>query len=179
MFFRLLFCLSYGQYHLSVEENIGLSRSSFDLEKLAEAAKKGGLDSVIAKLPSGSESMLGKEFGGTSLSGGEWQKVAKSRAFFRDASILILDEPTAALDPKSEHEVFQKLAENTENKTTFFITHRLGSVRMADRILVLKNGCLIEEGKHNELVSNRGEYANLFSLQAERYILKEASCELV
>ena len=129
--------------------------------------------------------MLGKEFGGTSLSGGEWQKLAMSRAFFRDSNILILDEPTAALDPKSEHEVFQKFAENTENKTTFFITHRLGSVRMADWILVLKNGELIQEGTHEELLAKKdGEYAYLFSLQADRYAvksmedvcLKEASC---
>lgn len=163
----------FGQYHLSAKENIGISRSSFDLEEIAEAAKKGGFDSVVAKLPSGFESMLGKEFGGTSLSGGEWQKIAMSRAFFRDANILILDEPTAALDPKSEHEVFQKFAENTENKTTFFITHRLGSVRMADWILVLKNGELIEEGTHEELLAKRdGEYAYLFSLQADRYAVK-------
>lgn len=145
----------FGQYHLSAKENIGISRSSFDLKGIAEAAKKGGFDSVVAKLPSGFESMLGKEFGGTSLSGGEWQKIAMSRAFFRDANILILDEPTASLDPKSEHEVFQKFAENTEGKTTFFITHRLGSVRMADWVLVLKNGELIEEGTHEELLSKK------------------------
>lgn len=161
----------FGQYHLSAKENIGISRSSFDLEEIAEAAKRGGFDSVVEKLPRGFESMLGKEFGGTSLSGGEWQKIAMSRAFFRDtAKLLILDEPTSALDPKSEHEVFQKFAENTENKTTLFITHRLGSVRMADWILVLKNGKLIEEGTHEQLFSKNGEYANLFSLQANRYI---------
>ncbi len=167
----------FGQYHFSAKENIGISRSSFDLGEITEAAKKGGFDSVAAKLPKGFESMLGKEFGGTSLSGGEWQKIAMSRAFFRDANILILDEPTAALDPKSEHEVFQKFAENTENKTTFFITHRLGSVRMADWILVLKNGELIEEGTHEELLSKRdGEYAYLFSLQADRYAENLRKC---
>ena len=122
----------FGQYHLSAKENIGLSLSSFELDEIVDAAKKGGFDSVVTKLPNGFESMLGKEFGGTSLSGGEWQKIAMSRAFFRTASILILDEPTAALDPKSEHDVFQRFAENTDGKTTFFITHRLGSVRMAD-----------------------------------------------
>lgn len=170
----------FGQYHLSAKENIGISRSSFDLEEIAEAAKKGGFDSVVNKLPSGFESMLGKEFGGTSLSGGEWQKLAMSRAFFRDANILILDEPTAALDPKSEHEVFQKFAENTENKTTFFITHRLGSVRMADWILVLKNGELIEKGTHAELLAKKnGEYAHLFSLQADHYTVKPVSEVLV
>lgn len=164
----------FGQYHLTAKENIGISRSFFDIDEITEAAKKGGFDTVAAKLPSGFESMLGKEFGGTSLSGGEWQKIAMSRAFFRDANILILDEPTAALDPKSENEVFQKFAENTENKTTFFITHRLGSVRMADWVIVLKNGELIEEGTHEELHSKKnGEYAYLFSLQADRYATKQ------
>jgi ATP-binding cassette, subfamily B, bacterial len=163
----------FGQYHLSAKENIGISRSSFDLKDIAHAAKQGGFDAVAEKLPQGFDSLLGKEFGGTSLSSGEWQKLAMSRAFFRNANILILDEPTAALDPKSEHEVFQKFSENTENKTTFFITHRLGSVRMADWILVLKNGKLIEEGHHEELVSKKeGEYAYLFSLQASRYSYK-------
>ena len=110
----------FGQYCLSAKENIGISRSSFNPEEIFHAAKKGGFDSVVSRLPNGLDSMLGKEFGGTSLSGGEWQKLAMSRAFFREAHILILDEPTASLDPKSEHEVFQKFSENIENKTTFF-----------------------------------------------------------
>jgi ABC-type multidrug transport system fused ATPase/permease subunit len=160
----------FGQYHLSAKENIGISRSSFESDEILEAAKRGGFDSVIAKLPQGLDSMLGKEFGGTSLSGGEWQKLAMSRAFLRDASILMLDEPTSALDPQSENEVFQRFAENTENKTTFFITHRLGSVRMADHILVLKNGQLIEEGDHDLLMAEQGEYAKLFKIQADRYL---------
>lgn len=165
----------FGKYSLSAKENIGISRSSFNLDEIAHAAKKGGFDSVISKLPKGIDSMLGKEFGGTSLSGGEWQKLAMSRAFYREANILILDEPTAALDPKSEHSVFQTFAENTANKTTFFITHRLGSVRLADRILVLKNGRLIEEGSHDVLISNKdSEYAYLFSLQAARYANQDA-----
>ncbi len=164
----------FGQYHLSAKDNIGISRSSFCIEEIIHAAQKGGFDSVVSRLPQGFDSLLGKEFGGTSLSGGEWQKIAMSRAFLREAEILILDEPTAALDPKSEHEVFQKFAENADNKMTFFITHRLGSVRMANCILVLKNGELIEEGSHEELMAKKGgEYAHLFSLQASRYALKE------
>lgn len=172
-------CLSvifqdFGQYHMSAKENIGISRSNFDIDEILNAAKKGGFDSVISKLPDGIDSMLGKEFGGTSLSVGEWQKLAMSRAFFRNANLLILDEPTASLDPKSEHEVFERFAMNTENKTTFFITHRLGSVKMADWVLVIKDGCLIEEGSHNGLLSNEiSEYAQLFSLQASRYAVKE------
>lgn len=162
----------FGHYHLSVKENIGISRSSFHLEEIAEAAKKGGFDSVVSKLPEGFDALLGKEFGGTSLSGGEWQKLAMSRAFFRNTPILILDEPTAALDPKSEHDVFQKFAENVEGKTALFITHRLGSVKMADHILVLKNGELIEEGSHGKLIAKeKGEYAHLFSLQASQYAM--------
>jgi ATP-binding cassette subfamily B protein len=163
----------FGQYHLSAKDNIGISRSYFDSDEILNAAKKGGFDKVLYKLPNGLESMLGNEFGGTSLSGGEWQKLAMSRAFFRDANILILDEPTSSLDPQSEHDVFQKFSENTENKTTFFITHRLGSVQMADWILVLKNGCLIEEGTHQDLLHRSGEYSRLFSLQASRYITEE------
>lgn len=161
----------FGHYHFSAKDNIGISRPAFSSKDIALAAKKGGFDSVVSKLPNGYDSLLGKEFGGTALSGGEWQKVALSRAFLRDASILILDEPTASLDPKSEHDVFQKFGENTESKTTFYITHRLGSVKMADRILVLKNGELIEEGRHEELLLKRGgEYAHLFALQASHYV---------
>lgn len=162
----------FGHYHLSVKENIGIGRSSFHLEEIAKAAKKGGFDSVVSKLPDGFDALLGKEFGGTSLSGGEWQKLAMSRAFFRNTPILILDEPTAALDPKSEYDVFQKFAENVEGKTAIFITHRLGSVKMADHILVLKDGELIEEGCHGKLMAKeKGEYAYLFSLQADPYAI--------
>lgn len=159
----------FGHYHLNARDNIGISNIPYSLQEIAHAAKQGGFDSVLSKLPNGYDSMLGKEFGGTSLSGGEWQKLAMSRAFLKKAKILILDEPTAALDPKSEHEVFQRFAENIENRTTFFITHRLGSVRMADIIFVLKDGQLIEKGTHESLMKNGKEYAHLFSLQAERY----------
>ncbi|MCH9627731.1 MAG: Vitamin B12 import ATP-binding protein BtuD [Chlamydiales bacterium] len=161
----------FGQYQLSVKENISLSDLFAEHDEIAEASKKGGLHSVINKLPNGFDSKLGKEFGGTTLSGGEWQKLAMSRAFLRDANILILDEPTAALDPRSEYEVFQRFSQNSEGKTVILITHRLGSVKMADRLLVFKNGELVEEGKHSHLMALGGEYAQLFSLQAESYLV--------
>ena len=112
---------------------------------------------------------MGKEFGGTSLSGGEWQKLAMSRAFLRDAQFLILDEPTAALDPESEAELFQNFSTVSKGKTTLLITHRLGSVKMADRILVLKEGELVEQGTHEDLVTANQEYASLYRCQAGQY----------
>ena len=159
----------FGQYYFTVGENISISKLDALDSQIRLAAKKSEFESVIEKLPKGLDTQLGKQFGGTALSGGEWQKLAMSRAFLRDAEILILDEPTASLDPKSEHAVYQRFAENSKGKTTFFITHRLGSVRMADRILVLKEGRLVEEGTHEELMQKKGEYAHLFSMQAAKY----------
>jgi ATP-binding cassette subfamily B protein len=114
--------------------------------------------------------MIGKRFGnGVDLSGGEWQKVALGRAYMRDAQLLILDEPTAALDARAEHEVFVRFAELTKGKTAVLISHRFSTVRMADRILVLENGNLLEIGTHAELLAFGGRYAELFTLQAEGY----------
>lgn len=112
---------------------------------------------------------LGKEFGGSSLSGGEWQKLAMSRALLPNAELLVLDEPTSSLDPQSEIDVFNKFSEASQGKTTLFITHRLGSAKIADRILVLKNGRLIESGTHVDLLKGDTEYASLFNLQANLY----------
>lgn len=159
----------FGQYHFTVGENIALGDVKASLDRISQAVYKGGLSSVLDRLPSGLKSLLGKEFGGTALSGGEWQKLAMSRAFFREAKLLILDEPTSALDPQSEHDVFQLFAKQAEKKTTLLITHRLGSVKMADRILVFKNGRLIEEGSHHDLILAKGEYSTLFLTQAEQY----------
>lgn len=161
----------FGKYHLTAQENIGLGdyTSISSLDKIHHAAIKGGFNEVFERLPEKENTLLGKEFGGTSLSVGEWQKLAMSRAFMRDAEILILDEPTASLDPKSEHEVFKKFSTNADNKTTIFITHRLGSVLMADRIIVMKSGRIVEEGTHHELISSKGDYQVLFTMQASRY----------
>jgi ATP-binding cassette subfamily B protein len=114
--------------------------------------------------------MLGCRFsGGVDLSGGEWQKMALARAYLRDAQLLILDEPTAALDARSEHEVFERFAELTEGKMSLLISHRFSTVRMADRILVLKNGTIAEQGPHYQLIRSGGCYAEMFELQAAHY----------
>ena len=114
--------------------------------------------------------MLGRRFeGGIDVSGGEWQKLALARAYLRDAQLLILDEPTASLDARSEHEVFERFAELTEGKMALLISHRFSTVRMADRILVLENGIITEEGDHEELIAQRGRYSEMFELQAASY----------
>ena len=125
---------------------------------------------MIEKLPEGYDTMLGRWFNeGTQLSGGEWQKVALARAFMRDARILVLDEPTSALDAQAEYEVFAKFRELTEGKTAIFISHRFSTVRLADRIFVIEEGELKEEGSHQELMALDGRYAELFNLQADAY----------
>lgn len=159
----------FGKYHLTVAENIALADIQAPNEKLSHAAFKGGFAPVLDRLSSGLQTSLGKEFGGTSLSGGEWQKLAMSRAFLRDAQLLVLDEPTAALDPESEVELFQNFAAVSQGKTTLLITHRLGSVKMANYILVLKEGELVEQGTHPELLASNSEYASLYRCQAEQY----------
>jgi ATP-binding cassette subfamily B protein len=127
-------------------------------------------DEVVGKLPSGYEQMLGRRFdGGVDLSGGEWQKVALARAYLRDAQVLILDEPTSALDARSEYEVFQRFAELTAGKMALFISHRFSTVRMADRIVVLENGRIAEDGDHDALTHLGGRYAEMFELQAASY----------
>ena len=114
--------------------------------------------------------MLGRRFeGGVDLSGGEWQKIALARAYLRNAEVLILDEPTAALDARSEFEVFERFAELTLGKMALFISHRFSTVRMADRIIVLENGKIAEEGNHDQLTRRGGRYAEMFEMQAASY----------
>jgi len=138
--------------------------------RIENSAQRSLADSVISKLPGGYEQQLGKSFNkGVELSGGEWQKVALARAYMRDAQLIILDEPTAALDARAEYEVFQRFAALTEGKSSVIISHRFSTVRMADRILVLENGRLIELGSHEELLAQGGRYAELFQLQARGY----------
>jgi ATP-binding cassette subfamily B protein len=162
----------YVTYHLTAARNIGVGRIE-DLDDRAEvraAAAKSGADAVIGRLPEGYDSMLGKWFdAGQQLSGGEWQKIALARAFMRDAQLLILDEPTSSLDPQAEYEVFAHFRELTAGKSAIFISHRFSTVRLANRILVLEHGRLLEEGTHAELVAAEGRYAELFALQAEAY----------
>ena len=160
------------RYEMTARENIAVGRID-DLQNvnlLQTAAQKSLADQVIAKLPHHYEQMLGRRFdGGLDLSGGEWQKVALARAYLRDAQLLILDEPTAALDAKSEFEVFQRFAELTMGKMALFISHRFSTVRMADRIVVLEQGKIAEEGNHDELARMGGRYAEMFEMQAASY----------
>lgn len=161
------------RYHLTAKENIGLGRvaASDDLERIQQAAAKAGATALIDRLPQQYETFLGKTFEeGVDLSGGEWQKLALARAFMRDAPILILDEPTAALDALAEYEIYKRFAELTADKTTIFISHRFSTVRMAQQILVLEHGQLIEEGTHSELMARDGQYTKMFTTQAERYL---------
>jgi ATP-binding cassette subfamily B protein len=160
------------RYHLTAAENIAVGRieARADRARIVAAAERSLADEVIRRLPDGYEQILGKRFrSGVELSGGEWQKVAIARAYMRDAQLLILDEPTASLDARSEFEVFQRFKELSEGKTAVLISHRFSSVRMADRILVLADGTVEAAGTHEELMAERGRYAELFELQAAGY----------
>ncbi len=160
------------RYEMSARENIAVGQiQQLDrLKLLQEAARKSLADEVIARLPLHYEQMLGRRFeGGVDLSGGEWQKIALARAYLRDAQLLILDEPTASLDARSEYEVFRRFAELTAEKMALFISHRFSTVRMADRIVVLEAGDIVEEGTHQELTRMGGRYAEMFELQAASY----------
>ena len=162
----------YVTYYLTAGRNIGVGKVEAidDLVGVRAAAAKSGADTVIEKLPAAYESMLGKWFEqGQQLSGGEWQKVALARAFMRDAQLLILDEPTSSLDPQAEYEVFARFRELTAGKSAIFISHRFSTVRLANRIIVLENGSVLEEGTHTDLLALAGRYAELFALQAEAY----------
>ncbi|UQA58356.1 ABC transporter ATP-binding protein [Polyangium aurulentum] len=163
----------FNRYQLTLRENIGFgSREHMDDEpRLLRATDRGGATEVVEKLGGGLETQLGRWFkDGTELSGGQWQKIALARAFMREeADILVLDEPTAALDALAEHAVFERFRKLAEGRTTIVISHRFPTVRMADRILVIEEGHVIEEGSHDELVAKDGRYARLFSLQAEGY----------
>jgi ATP-binding cassette subfamily B protein len=160
------------RYEMTARENIAVGRIEQldDLPLLSQSAQKSMADEVVGRLPRGYEQMLGRRFdGGVDLSGGEWQKVALARAYLRDAQILILDEPTAALDARSEYEVFQRFAELTAGKMALFISHRFSTVRMADRIVVLENGRIAEDGDHEKLTRLGGRYAEMFEMQAASY----------
>jgi ATP-binding cassette subfamily B protein len=160
------------RYDFVLKENIGVSQVEAldDDVRVREAARRSLADSVATRLEKGYDQMLGRRFdGGVELSGGEWQKVALGRAYMRDAQVLILDEPTASLDARAEYEVFLRFAELTKGRMAVLISHRFSTVRMADRILVLQGGELIDQGTHAELVARGGLYAELFSLQAAGY----------
>ncbi len=165
------------RYEMTARENIVVGRvdgnaslESIRFASIEEAARKSQASQVIRKLPERYDQMLGRRFeGGVDLSAGEWQRLALARAYLRDAQLLILDEPTAALDAKSELQVFERFAELTAGKMALLISHRFSTVRMADRIVVLEGGKLVEEGTHAQLLASGGRYATMFEMQAASY----------
>jgi ATP-binding cassette, subfamily B, bacterial len=161
------------RFHLRARDNVGLGRVDAidDLDDIREAARHADADTFLSALPDGYETVLGPEFeGGSDLSVGQWQRVALARAFFRQAPFVILDEPTAALDPRAEHELFKRIRALLAGRTVLLISHRFSSVRNADRIYVLQSGRVTEAGTHEELMALNGHYAELFELQAAAYL---------
>jgi ATP-binding cassette subfamily B protein len=163
----------FARYQLTARENVGFGEVHHlqDDVQIARAVQRGGAETVVDALAAGIDTQIGRWFkDGVELSGGQWQKIALARAFMREsADILVLDEPTAALDAEAEHAVFLRFRELTRGKTSILISHRFPTVRMADRILVIDHGRVVEEGTHASLVASNGRYAHLFALQAQGY----------
>lgn len=170
-----IFSSVFQDYHLfpfSIKENIVFDQSENISDKIVEKLLfEVGLKDKLQGLPRGIHTGLSKQFdeNGTDLSGGESQKIAIARAIFRDASVIILDEPTSALDPISEYEIYQKYNEMVSGKTSIFISHRMASTRLSDKIIVLNNGELVEYGTHNMLMKQKGNYCKMYELQKEYY----------
>ena len=162
----------FARYALSAQDNVGFGDlpNRDDTEQVFQAVEDAGASPVIDSLDEGYDTVLGKMFeGGVDLSGGQWQKIGLARAFMSQAQVLILDEPTAAVDAIAEHDLFERFRQLTQGKMTFLVSHRFSTVRMADRIVVLENGEIIENGTHDELMAKRGRYEEMFRLQAESY----------
>jgi ATP-binding cassette, subfamily B, bacterial len=163
----------YVQYHLTARDNIALGRVErpAETEDIAAAARQAGADRFLESLPNGYDTRLGRQFyGGHELSIGQWQRIALARAFFRGGGFLVLDEPTASLDPKAEHELFEQMRRLSAGRSVLLVSHRFSSVRSADRIYVLEGGRVTESGTHEELLDLEGHYAGLFRLQAAAYL---------
>jgi ATP-binding cassette subfamily B protein len=163
----------FERFHLTAADNIALGRVEAvdDEPGIRAAAAQAGADRFVEKLPDGYATMLGPEFrGGTDLSVGQWQRMALARAFFREAPFIILDEPTAALDPRAEQDLFERIRTLLSGRTVLLISHRFSSVRSADRIYVLDGGRIVESGDHEALMALGGLYAELFALQAAAYL---------
>jgi ATP-binding cassette subfamily B protein len=168
----------YVTYQGTAAENIGLGDLDHveDRARIEDSARRAGADERIERLPAGYDSPLGRWFNeGVSLSGGEWQKIALARAFMRHAPILVLDEPTSALDAQAEYDLFTRLRELAKGRTTLYISHRFSTVRQAEKILLMADGKLAEQGTHEELMALGGDYAKLFTLQAAAYLEEQPS----
>lgn len=161
----------YQRYKRSLRENISISSISAwnDEEKLNAAVEKSELDLTNRSFTEKLDAMLAKEFGGTDLSGGQWQRVALARGFFRNHKMIILDEPTAAIDPIEETKVYKKFSEVSCEKTSIIVTHRLGSARIAGKILVLDEGRVVDYSTHEELINKKGKYKQMYTAQAKWY----------
>lgn len=161
----------YQRYQMTMRENVGISgvEKPADDETLDYVCSQAGIDSHDRSFFNGYDTMLSREFDGTDLSGGQWQRIAIARSLFRHHQIIVLDEPTAAIDPIEESKIYNHFAEIAKSKTVLIVTHRLGSVKLADRILVMKQGKLVEQGIHEELIKAQGEYARLYTSQEQWY----------
>lgn len=160
----------FNQYTMTVKDNIAISDSSLDMKRVKRAAGLSGALEIIESLPKKFDTYLNPSIkDGVELSGGQWQKIALARAFYRDANIMILDEPTSAIDAKAEYEIFNNIFERHDGKTALIVSHRFSTVRKADRIVVLDNGKVVETGSHADLLKKDGLYAEMFNKQAEGY----------
>ncbi|MBP1687532.1 MAG: multidrug transporter ATPase/permease [Deltaproteobacteria bacterium] len=163
---------SFGRYEASAADNIAYGdwrRLLGDRQRIRAIAQLAGVDEMVSALPEGYDTLLGRSFGQTELSGGEWQKIAVARAFARDATLLILDEPTSNLDARAEYELFSRFRQLAHGRTTIIVSHRFSTVTMADRIFVLDRGRIVESGTHHDLLAQGGTYAQLFQLQQRSY----------
>ncbi|MBL8717747.1 MAG: ABC transporter ATP-binding protein [Myxococcales bacterium] len=162
----------FAKLQLSARENVGVGwlPSKDDDAAIGTAIEDAGAKEIMARLPGGLDTPLGRAFGGDDLSGGQWQRVALARAFMRKSRILVLDEPTAAMDAEAEHEIFQRFRDLKRDRTAILITHRFSTVRMADRVVVVDDGRIVEDGTHEALLAQDGLYARMFKLQAEGYL---------
>lgn len=163
---------NFQKYKMTLGENVLMSDSGHpaDEQRMLRSLHRSGLDEKSEEFGQGLETMLSREFGGTDLSGGQWQRLAIARGLYRQHNLIVLDEPTAAIDPLKETEIYQKFAESAKNKTAVIITHRLGSAKIADRIVVLDRGRIAEQGTHEELMGRKGIYSEMYHEQAKWYM---------